>query len=272
MNFIQTYQERVNHHLERLLPDRTEEPTRLHEAMYYAVMSGGKRIRPLLTYATGLCFGGDPRKMDNAAAAVEFIHCYSLVHDDLPAMDDDDFRRGKPSCHKAFDEATAILTGDALQSLAFEMLARENKPRLIATLAHACGSLGMAGGQQLDLEAKNKALSQKQIEKIHHLKTAALFSAAIELGALSADCVDEKILKKLRELGTLIGLIFQWKDDLDDQTIKDQKTQSIIVDNINHLFKKTKQLLNQLEGNTTFLNLMIDLLQSSKAINFPLPL
>lgn len=226
MNFIENYQTRINQNLERLLPNFTQEPRRLHEAMYHAVMPGGKRIRPLLTYATGLCFSSDPVKMDNSAIAIELMHCYSLTHDDLPCMDDDDFRRGQPSCHKAFGEGTAILTGDALQCLAFEIVAREGNPRLISTLTRAGGSFGMAGGQQLDLEAKNKMVSKKEVETIYRLKTGALFSAAVELGALSVGCEEETTLSHLRELGILIGLIFQWKDDIEDQVINEVKAQS----------------------------------------------
>ena len=266
MDFIENYRTRINQNLERLLPDCTQEPRRLHKAMYYAVMSGGKRIRPLLTYATGLCFASDPVKMDNAAVAVELIHCYSLVHDDLPCMDDDDFRRGQPSCHKAFDEGTAILTGDALQCLAFEIVAREDNPRLIATLTRAGGSFGMAGGQQLDLEAKNKMVSEKQVETIYRLKTGALFSAAVELGALSVGCEGETTFSHLRELGTLIGLIFQWKDDLEDKVITKAEAQSAILKNLADLSKQTKLLLSTIEGDTQFLNLIIEFLKPSSEV------
>ncbi|WP_264769525.1 polyprenyl synthetase family protein [Coxiella burnetii] len=261
MNVITIYQERINHKLGSILPDIRQTPQRLHEAMTYAVMSGGKRIRPLFTYATGFSFEVDPAQIDNAACAIELMHCYSLVHDDLPAMDDDDFRRGKPSCHKAFDEATAILTGDALQCLAFEVLARDNNTRLINVLANACGSLGMAGGQQLDLEFKNKEATPEQIEIVHRLKTGALFSTAIELGALAAGCLDEKRLQKLRKLGATVGLIFQWQDDLADQTVEDEKIP--LVNRIGVLFNQMEKLLNELEGNNSFLQELIHFLKSS---------
>ncbi|QTS84046.1 polyprenyl synthetase family protein [Coxiella endosymbiont of Amblyomma nuttalli] len=261
MNFIENYQARINQNLRGFLPDHTREPCRLHEAMHYAVTSGGKRIRPLLTYATGLCFTGDPVKMDNSAVAVELMHCYSLVHDDLPCMDNDDFRRGQPSCHKAFNEGTAILVGDALQCLAFEILTRENNPRLIAILARAGGSCGMIGGQQLDLEAKNKTISEKQIKTIHRLKTGSLFRAAVELGALSVGYEEEAILSYLRELGTLIGLIFQRKDDIEDQAIGEIRVQATVSKNLTHLFKQTESLLGKIEGNTRFFNLIIDFLK-----------
>ena len=261
MNVITIYQERVNYKLGSILPDIRQSPRRLHEAMAYAVISGGKRIRPLFTYATGFSFDADPAQIDNAACAIELMHCYSLVHDDLPAMDDDDFRRGKPSCHKAFDEATAILTGNALQCLAFEILARDNDARLINVLANACGSLGMTGGQQLDLEFKNKEASFEQIEIVHHLKTGVLFSTAIELGALAAGCIDEKRLQKLRKLGVTIGLIFQWQDDLADQTVEDEKI--ALINRIGVLFNKVKKSLNELEGNNSFLQELIHFIKSS---------
>ena len=256
LNFISSYQERINQKLENLLPACAQSPELLHQAMYYGVMSGGKRLRPLLVYATGLCFEAEPMRIDNAACAIELIHCYSLVHDDLPAMDNDDYRRGKPSCHRTFDEATAILVGDALQSLAFEILAREDNARLVTILARASGSLGMAGGQQLDLLSKSN-------EFVYRLKTGALFRAAVELGALSAKCSDEKVLQQLRELGTTIGLIFQWQDDLNDQVKMVTKTQNLINGRINLLSRKAKQLIANLHGNTTFINLIVNSLRKT---------
>ncbi len=266
--FIKTYQQRVNNQLHRCLPDKNQTPTRLHEAMHYAVMNGGKRIRPLLTYATGFYFDADLSKIDACAVAIELIHAYSLVHDDLPAMDNDDFRRGQPSCHKAFDESTAILVGDALQSLAFETLARENNARLIAVLARACGSLGMAGGQQLDLESKNKPISKDQMEIIHHLKTGALFCASVELGAIAADCTDEKLLNRFLELGTHVGLIFQWQDDLLDETVTDKKS---TINRIDQLFQKTQKLLAGLEGKTEVLHEVINSLRNRSGLGFEGP-
>ena len=253
-DFISVYQNRINHQLENLLPDRTQSPERLHQAMHYAVMSGGKRLRPLLVYATGLYFEVKPMQMDNAACAIELIHCYSLAHDDLPAMDNDDYRRGRPSCHKAFDEATAILVGDALQSLAFEILARENNSSLVAALAHASGSLGMAGGQQLDLADKNS-------ESIYQLKTGALFRAAAKLGALCAKCSDKILLQQLCELGIAIGLIFQWQDDLYDQVEMEVKTQNLASRRIDLFFNQAEQLIATLNGDTTFISLIISFLR-----------
>ncbi|AUJ58854.1 polyprenyl synthetase family protein [Coxiella endosymbiont of Amblyomma americanum] len=258
LNFFLTYQSHINHRLENLLPDQTQSPILLHQAMHYSVMSKGKRLRPLLVYATGFFFGTDPIQMDNIACAVELIHCYSLVHDDLPAMDNDNYRRGKPSCHKAFDEATAILVGDALQSLAFEILARENNSHLVAILAHACGSLGMAGGQQLDLSNKSNVIN----ENIYHLKTSALFCATIELSALYAQCVDENLLRKLRKLGAIIGLIYQLRDDLNDRFDIRDKTYNIINERINLLYKKAKYLTSKLDGNIAFINSIVDFLHT----------
>ena len=258
MSFISIYQERINHKLQNALIARKQVSARLHEAMIYAVMPGGKRIRPLLTYATGISLQADPDQIDNVACAIELMHTYSLVHDDLPEMDNDDFRRGKLSCHKAFDSATAILTGDALQCLAFEILSGDNNSQLINVLASACGSQGMAGGQQLDLDLKNKKAAPEQIEIIHRLKTGTLFSAAIELGALSAGCVDTNRLQKLRELGITIGMIFQQQDDLTDQTTGDEKILPTM--RISDLYNQVEYLLNELEGNNTFLYELINFL------------
>jgi geranylgeranyl pyrophosphate synthase len=169
--------------------------SRLCEAMRYSVLGGGKRLRPVLVYLTGQAFGAPLLRLDAPAAAVELIHAYSLIHDDLPAMDDDDLRRGRPSCHRAFDEGTAILAGDALQALAFAVLARprdqpagdssaEERVLMLATLARAIGTEGMAGGQAIDLEAIGKALNAEAIERMHRRKTGALIQASVELGAL----------------------------------------------------------------------------------------
>lgn len=212
-------QQRVELQLQRFLPNSAEH---LHQAMRYAVLNGGKRLRPLLVYATGICLGVPLEQLDHPAIAVELIHCYSLVHDDLPAMDDDDLRRGKPTCHKAFDEATAILVGDALQSLAFEVLSSTTHlaPSVIIamfhTLARASGAEGMAGGQSLDLLAERKTLMAQQIEHLHQLKTGALIQASVRLGALAAVSHDTEILSALDRYAQTIGLAFQIKDDLLD--------------------------------------------------------
>lgn len=194
------------------LPGKLVAPQRLHEAMHYAVLNGGKRLRPLLVYATGNSFGAKTVDLDAPAVAVELIHCYSLVHDDLPAMDDDDLRRNQPTCHKAFDEATAILVGDALQSLAFETLPSLD---MVRTLAKASGSLGMAGGQSLDLDAEGKSPDLKALEQIHHLKTGAIIKASVELGAMAAGC-DQHSFEHLKQFAHHIGLAFQIQDDILD--------------------------------------------------------
>src|SRR5205085_9594708 len=179
---------RVEDVVDRLLPSAGEAPQRLHEAMRYAVLGGGKRVRGLLAYAAGELTGADPAVVDHAAAAVELIHAYSLIHDDLPCMDDDDLRRGKPACHVAFGEATALLAGDALQSFAFEILARagmSDSAGAVLVLARAAGSHGMAGGQAIDLVSVDQMLELSELERMHRLKTDALIRAADRLGA---DC------------------------------------------------------------------------------------
>ena len=214
--------ERTYAALERFLPSVATEPTQLHRAMHYAVLNGGKRVRAILTYTAGAAVGAVDKWLDRPACAVEFIHAYSLVHDDLPCMDDDDLRRGKPSCHKAFDEATALLAGDALQTLAFFVLAGETHPRavytraMIETLGHASGSGGMAGGQAFDLAAVGKALNLEALENMHVHKTGALIRASVKLGALANPTVDERSLQKLERYAHCIGLAFQIRDDVLD--------------------------------------------------------
>jgi geranylgeranyl pyrophosphate synthase len=206
---------------EQLAINHSSNNASLTEAMHYAVFNGGKRIRPLLVYASGYWQGVKPHFLDAAATAVELVHCYSLVHDDLPAMDDDDLRRGKPTCHKAFDEATAILVGDALQSLAFElMLANNDLPvgtchRMALTLAQAIGRHGMAGGQSLDLAAVENSLNQQQLETLHSRKTGALIACALQMGALAAEASNNQ-LEQLTTLGYTLGLAFQVQDDVLD--------------------------------------------------------
>lgn len=221
--FCDQYQERIEIQLDRYLPAASTLPTHLHAGMRYSVLNGGKRLRPLAVYATGELFGTAPEKLDLPAAAVELIHCYSLVHDDLPAMDDDDLRRGKPSCHKAFGEATAILVGDALQNLAFELLSQpgtdlsaEQQLKMIQTLTQASGSRGMAGGQILDLHAEKDAAQAQDIEIIHTLKTGELITACFQLGAIASGCHDASIHTALEAFGKAIGLAFQIQDDILD--------------------------------------------------------
>lgn len=218
------YQQRLQLALEGFLPSVTTPPHRLHTAMRYSVLSGGKRIRPLLVYAAGEALGIQPEQLDVIASAVECIHAYSLIHDDLPAMDDDDLRRGLPTCHKAFDEATAILAGDALQTLAFELLASARlapalipqRLAMIQVLAKASGSLGMAGGQALDLAATGQALALTELETIHRLKTGALIQAGIEMTTLAASDLAPADAARLIQFAQNLGLAFQIQDDILD--------------------------------------------------------
>jgi farnesyl diphosphate synthase len=210
--------------LARVLPPEDQPPVELHRAMRYAVLGGGKRLRPLLVYATGNAFGAPLDRLDATAAAVEIIHAYSLVHDDLPAMDDDDLRRGRPTCHVAFGEAMAILAGDALQALAFEVLAHDaaldvdanTRVGMLRVLATACGSHGMAGGQAFDLAAVGQRLDAAELERMHAYKTGALIRASVRLGALAAGVRDAATLDALERYGHAVGLAFQIRDDLLD--------------------------------------------------------
>jgi geranylgeranyl pyrophosphate synthase len=223
--YLSLCQNRVERALEARLPAENILPQKLHQAMRYCVLDGGKRMRPLLTYCTGKTLGIAPEVLDGPACAVEFIHVYSLIHDDLPAMDDDDLRRGKPTCHVAFDEATAILTGDALQALAFEVLAHdptiqaspENRIRMIATLARASGSMGMVGGQAIDLASVGTQLNLPELENMHIHKTGALIRASVNLATLAKPDVDPSAAAKLDQYAKCIGLSFQVKDDILDE-------------------------------------------------------
>ena len=215
---------RVEQGLARHLPPATSTPTRLHDAMRYATLGGGKRVRPLLAFAAGELTGAAPDKLEVAACAVELIHAYSLVHDDLPCMDDDVLRRGRPTCHVEFDEPTALLVGDSLQTLAFELLAGQpasdpaGQLEMIALLAHASGSRGMAGGQAIDLASVGKALSQPELELMHALKTGALIRAAVLLGALSGQPLSADQRQNLDRFAKRAGLLFQVVDDILDCT------------------------------------------------------
>ena len=219
---VENYRARVGDALTRRIPSATTQPARLHEAMRYATLNGGKRVRAILVYATGEALGAVADALDPPACAVELIHAYSLVHDDLPAMDDDDLRRGRPSCHCAYDEATALLAGDALQALAFEVLARttavaaEQRIEMVNTLAHASGSCGMAGGQMFDLEAVGKSLNLTELEFMHIHKTGALIRASVRLGALARAGVEQATLTALDRYAECIGLAFQIRDDVLD--------------------------------------------------------
>ena len=206
--------------LDRLLPDPSLEPRRLHAAMRHATLGGGKRMRPLLVYAAGTALGAAEALLDAPAAAVELVHAYSLVHDDLPAMDDDDLRRGQPTVHVAFDEATAILAGDALQTLAFETLATAPQPpvqriAMLAELARASGVAGMCGGQALDIDATGASIALVELERLHALKTGALLRCAVRLGALAGNATPTQAAQ-LDQYADALGLAFQIRDDLLD--------------------------------------------------------
>jgi geranylgeranyl diphosphate synthase type II len=221
---MRDYQFRVQAVLEAALPASTLSPQRLHAAQRYAVLSGGKRLRPLLVYCTGAALGIPADALDAPAAAVELIHSYSLVHDDLPAMDDDDLRRGQPTTHRAFDEATAILAGDALQVLAFSLLARDRSPgvsfearlNMIQILADASGTAGMAGGQALDLSAVGRSIGLEELEAMHRLKTGALIRASVLLAAACAPALSAIEWDALQSYSEDIGLAFQIQDDILD--------------------------------------------------------
>lgn len=223
------FQQRIGHYTARVaatldaaLPAAGRKPERLHEAMRYAVFNGGKRVRPLLVYATGECLGIAPDVLDAPAAAIELIHAFSLVHDDLPAMDDDDLRRGMPTLHRRFDEATAILAADALQPLAFSVVAdvesvpAEARVRILSLLASACGSTGMTGGQSMDLRAEGRHLTVDELEHMYSLKTGALIRASIVGASLLASDVDAAGRRHLDAFARGIGIAFQIRDDLLD--------------------------------------------------------
>lgn len=219
---LQQYALRVEAALDTRLQHRSIEP-RLQDAMRYALFNGGKRVRPGLVYLCNQLLGGDLDAADLPASAIEAVHSYSLVHDDLPAMDDDDLRRGKPTCHIAFDEASAILAGDALQCCAFEWLASPQpmltaavQLRMVAILARAAGDRGMVAGQAFDLAHVGQSLSLEQLQQMHRHKTGALLTAAVELGALSAGITSGDHYDALRRFGDAIGLAFQVQDDILD--------------------------------------------------------
>ncbi len=221
--FLEESRRLVDDALEAHLPAESTEPRTLHRAMRYSVFAGGKRIRPALVIAASDLHDGRREAVLPAACAMEMIHTYSLIHDDLPAMDDDDLRRGRPSCHKAFDEATAILAGDALLTHAFLILARQSGPapghllRIIGILGEAAGSAGMLGGQMADLESEGRLVELATVERIHLLKTAALISASLAMGAVLAGAGEEE-LERMQRFGRRIGLLFQITDDILDRT------------------------------------------------------
>lgn len=220
---VPDFQSRIEIVLSRALDIDGAATPRLLEGMRYSTLAGGKRVRPVLVYATGEALGAPLDRLDAAAAAVELIHVYSLVHDDLPAMDNDDLRRGRPTCHRAFDEATAILVGDALQARAFEVLAHASSQvnaharlEMLKVLADAIGTRGMAGGQAIDLESVKQTIDERALERMHRQKTGALIQASVLLGAISAAGPDLPERAALAEFGAEIGLAFQIQDDILD--------------------------------------------------------
>ncbi|MES2365480.1 MAG: farnesyl diphosphate synthase [Pseudomonadota bacterium] len=216
-------QTRIETALSRLLPDPQHAPLTLHAAMHYATLGGGKRVRPLLAFAAGEVVGADPARVEIAASAVELIHAYSLVHDDLPCMDNDMLRRGKPTCHVEYGEATALLVGDSLQSLAFELLTThtlsdtpERQLEMVKLLANAAGSRGMAGGQAIDLASVGQTLTLPELEFMHIHKTGALIRASVLLGTYCGHALDDTALAKLDHYAKCVGLAFQVVDDILD--------------------------------------------------------
>lgn len=222
-SIISTYLPRIEKNLTELTPAAHLSDERLVAACRYSLLNGGKRLRPILVYLTGELFNAHQDDLNRISSAIECIHSYSLVHDDLPAMDDDELRRGRPTCHIAFDEATAILVGDALQCLAFETITEcefigtstNNQLKIVNTLAHASGLVGMCGGQALDIDATNRAISLEQLERVHKLKTGALLKSAITMGALAGNATNTEI-SALARYAESIGLAFQVQDDILD--------------------------------------------------------
>jgi farnesyl diphosphate synthase len=222
--WMQEVQAEVERALGEFLPIAATVPHKLHEAMRYTALGGGKRVRPLLAYAAGALFGADPRALARVASSVEMIHVYSLVHDDMPCMDDDDLRRGKPTVHVAYDEATALLVGDALQAQAFQVLAEadavppQRLVNMLRLLAEAAGSAGMCGGQAIDLDSVGLALTRDELERMHQLKTGAMLRVSVVLGALAGRDVSPQELEALVAYSKAIGLAFQVVDDVLDAT------------------------------------------------------
>ena len=223
-DWMAAVQTRIEAALSRRLPPAEAIPARLHQAMRYACLGGGKRVRPLLAFAAGELTGASAQRLEVAACAVELIHAYSLVHDDLPCMDDDVLRRGRPTCHVEYDEPTALLVGDSLQTFAFELLAGSElgtpaaQIEMVRLLAHASGSCGMAGGQAIDLAAVGQPLNQPELELMHALKTGALIRAAVMLGALCGEPLSPEANTALDRYAKRAGLLFQVIDDILDCT------------------------------------------------------
>lgn len=219
---VPAYMKRTTECLDRALPVAKQVPEQLHQAMRYAVLNGGKRIRPLLVYASGECLGVPPDQLDAPATAIEMIHAFSLVHDDLPAMDDDDLRRGQPTVHKKFDEATAILAADALQPVAFQILAEspfiaaDKRIALVRRISAACGSLGMTGGQAIDLASEGQTLTENELRGMYTMKTGALIHAAVMSACDLCDGLSAEQQSAMEVFGRTIGPAFQIRDDILD--------------------------------------------------------
>ncbi|WP_073579623.1 (2E,6E)-farnesyl diphosphate synthase [Vibrio quintilis] len=252
---LNTYQKRNNQQLNQWLERLPHQNQSLIQAMRYGLLLGGKRARPFLVYATGEMLGSATAHLDTPACAIECIHAYSLIHDDLPAMDNDSLRRGHPTCHVKFDEATAILTGDALQTLAFSILsegdlspdAEPNRIHMIQMLAQASGASGMCIGQALDLSAENRAVGLDELETIHRHKTGALITCAVQLGALAAGPAGHEILPMLKQYASAVGLAFQVQDDILD-IISDTQTLGKPQGSDDKLNKSTYPALLGLDG------------------------
>jgi geranylgeranyl pyrophosphate synthase len=217
--YLKKCQARSYRVLNKLLPQAKQQPKHLHAAMRYSALNGGKRIRAALVYAVGDALHGEKKVLDIVAAAIEMMHAFTLIHDDLPAIDNDDLRRGKPSCHRAFNEATAILAGDALQALSFTVLADLKlapalRVKMVSYLGHAIGSKGVIGGELIDIEMENKVVTLQEINECYKLKTSKLLCASLILGALAANCTKPSVLHNLEKFGYLIGLVFQIHDDI----------------------------------------------------------
>ncbi|OGY31412.1 MAG: hypothetical protein A3C02_01330 [Candidatus Andersenbacteria bacterium RIFCSPHIGHO2_02_FULL_45_11] len=265
--YLLDIQKQVDAELDRLLPPVSVIPTRLHEALRYSVFAGGKRLRPALCITSCEAMGGDRKLAMISAAALEALHTYTLIHDDLPAMDDDDMRRGKPSCHKAFDEATAILAGDALLTCAFQWLAETGNSRLVAELAIATGSRGTVGGQVDDMMAKLNSLSEEEIISIHERKTALLFSVSCRLGAIVAGATDTDI-DALGAWGKSLGVAFQLLDDVcdNDPVTMDSFSREGAIARAKQYEEEAATWLAKVSGNTEVLTATGNLLIASFAL------
>ncbi len=265
--YLSDIQRDVDGELDRLLPPASAMPMRLHEAMRYSVFAGGKRLRPALCIASCEALGGTRNAAMVPAAALEVLHTYTLIHDDLPAMDDDDMRRGKPSCHKAFDEATAILAGDALLTCAFQWLAETGNSYLVSELAIATGSLGTIGGQEDDMMGKNTKLSEQEIISIHERKTAMLFFVSCRLGAIVAGGSQADI-DALGAWGKSLGVAFQLLDDVCDNDPVTMQTFSRdgAIARAKHYEEEAQEALAKVSGNTETLAVSGELLIASFAL------